>query len=62
MVSSVAEHGLQSAGSVTVGHRLSCSVAYGVTWDLLDQGGKPSLALQADSLLLSHEGSPPFTI
>ena len=45
-------HGLQSAGLVVVGHRLSCSTAWGI---FPDQGSNPCpLHWQADSLPLSH--------
>ena len=53
----IAAHGLYSTGSVVAEHRLSCSVACGI---FLDQGSNPCLSCiwQADSLLLSHQGSP----
>ena len=48
--------GLQSTGSIVVAHRLSCSVTCGI---FPDQGSIPCLLhLQADSLPLSHQGSP----
>ena len=50
---------LQSTGSVAVAHGLSCSVPCGI---FLDQGSNPRLLLwQADSLPLSHQGSPEFS-
>jgi len=55
-VSIAAVPGLQSTGSMAVTHRLSCSTACGV---FLDQGLNPCLLhWQADSLPLSHQGSP----
>ena len=54
--SAVAALGLQSTGSTVVAHRLSCSVACEI---FLNQG--PNLCLlhwQAESLPLSHQGSP----
>ena len=55
-VSLVAEHGLQSAGSVIVAHGLSCSAAYGI---FPDQGLNPCPQhQQADSQPLRHQGSP----
>ena len=52
----VVARGLQSAGSVVVAHRLSCSVACGI---FPDQGSNPCpLHWQADSLPLHHQGSP----
>ena len=54
----VAVSGSQSTGSVVVAHRLCCSMAYGI---LPDQGSNRCLLhLQADSLPLSHQGSPPW--
>ena len=48
--------GLQSTGSVVVRHGLICSSACGIS---LDQGSNPCpLNQQADSLPLSHQGSP----
>ena len=48
--------GLWSPGSVLVAHGLSCSAVGGI---FLDQGSNPCLLHeQADSLLLSHQGSP----
>ena len=48
--------GLQSTGSIVVAHRLSCSMTCGI---FPDQGSIPCLLhLQADSLPLSHQGSP----
>ena len=47
---------LQSAGSVVVAHRLSCSMACGI---LPDQGSNPCpLHWQVDSKPLRHQGSP----
>ena len=54
----VAEHGLESSGSVVVAHRLSCSVAYGNFTDR--ESNAYLLHWQADSLPLSCQGSPPF--
>ena len=52
----VVARGLQSAGSVVVAHRLSCSTACGI---FPDQGLNPCpLHLQADSQPLCHQGSP----
>ena len=52
----VAIPGLQSTGSIVAAHRLSCFVACGI---FPDQGSNPCfLHLQADSLPLSHQGSP----
>ena len=52
--------GLWSNGSIVVVHRLSCSTACGI---FLDQGSNPCLLhWQADSLLLSHQGSPSIFI
>ena len=49
------EHRLWSAGSVVVGHKLSCSPSRGV---FPDQGLNPcSLHWQADSYPLHHQGS-----
>ena len=48
--------GLQTAGSVVVAHRLSCSMACGI---FPDQGSNPcSLHWQVDSQPLCHQGSP----
>ena len=58
--SAVAALGLQSTGSTVVAHRLSCSVACEI---FLNQG--PNLCLlhwQADSLPLSHQGSPALSL
>ena len=53
--SAVVAHGLQSAGSVVVAHRLSCSMACGI---FPDQGSNPCpLYWQADSQPLHHQGS-----
>ena len=52
----VAAPGLGSIGLAVVGHGLNCSAACGI---FLDQG--PNLCFlhwQADSLPLSHQGSP----
>ena len=71
-VSLVVEHGLQSArasgaaaprlqsrGSAVVAHGLSCFTSCGI---FLDQGLNPCLQLwQADTLPLSHQGSPRYT-
>ena len=47
---------LQGRGSAVVAHGLSCSMACGI---FLDQGSNLCLLhQQADSLPLSHEGSP----
>ena len=56
-----AARGPQSTGSISgVSHRLSCSMASGV---FLDQASKPCLLhWQADSLPLSHQGSPAYTL
>ena len=52
----VVARGLQSAGSVVVAHRLSCSAACGI---FPDQGLNPCpLYWQADSQPLHHQGSP----
>ena len=52
----VVARGLQSAGSVVVEHRLSCSTACGI---FPDQGLNPRpLHQQADSQPLRHQGSP----
>ena len=52
----VAVPGLPSTGSLVVRHELSCSEACGI---FLDQGSNPCLLhRQADSLPLSHQGSP----
>ena len=52
----VAAHGLQSAGSAVVVHRLSCSAAREI---FPDQGLNPCpLHWQADSQRLCHQGSP----
>ena len=51
--------GLESTGSIFVSHGLSCSMACGI---VLTQESNPSLLCllyrQADSLPLSHQGSP----
>ena len=53
---SAAVPGLQRAGSIVLVHRLSCSVARGI---FPDPGSNPCLLhWQADSLPLSHQGSP----
>ena len=55
-VSIAAVPGLQSTGSMVVMHGLSSSTAGGI---FLDQGLNPCLfQWQADSLPLSHQGSP----
>ena len=52
----VAEHRLQTAGSVIVAHGPSLSAAYGT---FRDQGSNPrALHWQADSQPLRHQGSP----
>ena len=52
----VAEHRLQSTGSVVVAHGPSCSAACGI---FPDQGSNPCpLHWQADSQPLHHQGSP----
>ena len=52
----VAIPGLQSTGSIVVAHGLNCSVACGI---FPDQGSNPCfLHSLADSLPLSHQGSP----
>ena len=52
----VAIPGLSSTGSIVVAHRLSCSMECGI---FLDQGSNLCLLhWQADSLPLSHQGSP----
>ena len=54
----VAVPGLSSTGSIVVAHRLSCSIECGI---FLDQGSNLCLLhWQADSLPLSHKGSPYF--
>ena len=59
VVASLVEHGLSSAGSVVMAHRLSCSEACGI---FLDQGSNPCpLHWQADSYLLDHHGNPIFS-
>ena len=56
MGSVVAAPGLQSTGSVVEVYELSCSATSGV---FLDLGSNPCLLhWQADSLPLSHQGSP----
>ena len=58
VASLVAEHRLSSTGSIVVVHRLelSSSMACGI---FLDQGSNQYLLhWQADSLPLSHQGSP----
>ena len=56
VTSLIAAPRLESTRSVVVAHGLSCSVASGI---LLHQGWKPCLLhWQADSLPLSHQGSP----
>ena len=56
VTSLIATPRLESTRSVVVAHGLSCSVASGI---LLRQGWKPCLLhWQADSLSLSHQGSP----
>ena len=52
----MAEHRLQSTGSVVVAHEFSCCEARGIFGD---QGLNPCLLpWQADSLPLSHQGGP----
>ena len=54
--SAVMAPGLYSTGLVAVAHGLSCSAACGI---FSDQGSNPCLLhWQADSLPLSHQGSP----
>ena len=54
--SAVVAPGLQREGSVVVARGLTCSVACGI---FPDQGSNPCLLhWQADSLPLSHQGSP----
>ena len=49
---------LQRTGSIVVAHGLSCSTAYGI---FSDQESNPyPLHWQADSLPVSHQGSPEF--
>ena len=56
----VVAHGLQSAGSAVVAHRLRCSAACGI---FPDQGLNPCpLHWQAHSQPLRHQGSPCFYI
>ena len=56
----VAAWGLQSTGSVAVAHGVSCPTACGI---FLDQGSNSCLLhWQADSLPLSHQGSPPYVL
>ena len=56
--SEVAAPKLQTTGSTVAAHRLSCSPACGL---FPDQGSDPRLLhWQADSLPLSHQGSPYF--
>ena len=56
VASLVAEHGLESPASVAVVPVLSCSEVCGI---FLDHGSNPRpLHWQADSLPLSHKGSP----
>ena len=58
--SAVAAPRFQSTGSIVVPHRLTCSEAHGI---LPDKGSNPCcLHWQADSLPLSHQGSPPLMI
>ena len=52
----VEEHGLWSTGSVAAGHRLSCSVAYGIFPDHVSN--LCLLHWLTDSLPLNHQGSP----
>ena len=59
MGSVVVARGLQSAGSVVVAHRLSCSAARGITWDLPGQGLEPeSPALAGRFLTTAPPGKP----
>ena len=56
LASVVAVSELQHTGSVVVAHWISCSVACGI---FPGQGQNPCLLhWQADSILLSHQGSP----
>ena len=56
----VAEHRLQSAGSIVVAHGPSRSAACGI---FPDQGSNPCpLHWQADSQPLHHQGSPHFIL
>ena len=56
VASFLAEHGLQSEGSVALAHGLSCSVAWRI---LMDQGWNLCLLhQQANSVPLSPQGSP----
>ena len=60
VASLVAEHRLQSMGSVVVTHGLSCSLACGI---FLDQGSNARpLHWQAGSYPLCHQGSPLSTL
>ena len=55
--SAVAVHGLQSTGLIALVHGPSCSATCGI---FPDQKSNPCLLhWQADSLALSHQGSPP---
>ena len=55
-LSLVAEHGLQSVGSVVVARKLSCLMAYGI---FPDEGLNPGpLHWQTDSQPLDHQRSP----
>ena len=62
-----AEHGLQGAQASAVVRGLSscgtqASLLHGM-WNFLGQGSNPCLLhWQADSLLLSHQGSPPLLL
>ena len=55
VASLIAEHRLESTGSVAAVHGVSCSMTRGI---FLDQGWNPCpLHWQADSLPLDHQGS-----
>ena len=56
----VVARGLWSAGSVVVGHGLSCSTACGIFPD--QESNSCPLHWQADSYPLCHQGSPYFLI
>ena len=51
---------LQSTGSVAVAHGISCSTACGIFPD--QRSNSCLLHWQADSLPLSHQGSPPYVL
>jgi len=50
--------GLYSTSSAVAEHGLSCSTAYGTFWD--QRSNLCLLHWQADSLSLSHQGSPVY--